>query len=92
VHDPGQDLHDRRLAGAVLADERMNGRGVDVEADAGERADAAVALRDAAERQKRGAHRGYAAVTPPSTLRMFPVDFAERGLAKNAIASATSSG
>ena len=37
-------------------------------------------------------YRGYAAVTPPSTLMMFPVDLAERGPTKNAIASATSSG
>jgi hypothetical protein len=36
--------------------------------------------------------RGYAAVTPPSTLTTLPVDFAERGPAKKAIASATSSG
>ena len=37
-------------------------------------------------------YRGYAAVTPPSTLTTFPVDLAERGPAKKAIASATSSG
>src|SRR5205823_14653730 len=37
-------------------------------------------------------YRGYAAVTPPSTLTTFPVDLADRGPAKNAIVSATSSG
>src|SRR5262249_55681338 len=37
-------------------------------------------------------YRGYAAVTPPSTLTTFPVDLFDRGPARNAIASATSSG
>src|SRR4029078_9454857 len=37
-------------------------------------------------------YRGYAAVSPPSTLTTLPVDLCERGPTKNAIASATSSG
>src|SRR5262249_38190280 len=37
-------------------------------------------------------YRGYAAVTPPSTLTTFPVDLLALGPAKNAIVSATSSG
>ena len=86
-----EDLHEGRLARAVLADERVDGRLLDREADVGDRLDAAVALRDPVELDQ-GAHRGYAAATPPSTLRMFPVDFSERGPAKYAIASATSSG
>ena len=60
------------------------------------RVHAAVALGDPAQLDERRlcvlAHRGYAALTPPSTLTTLPVDFAVRGPAKNAIASATSSG
>jgi hypothetical protein len=91
VHHPGEDLHECRLARAVLADERMHGACLDREADVVEGLDAAVALRDPDQLDER-AHRGYAAVTPPSTLITFPVDFAERGPARKAIASATSSG
>jgi hypothetical protein len=62
MDDAGQDLHERRLAGAVLADEGMNGRRRDPEAHVGERLDAAVALRDPAHlderRGDRRLHRG----------------------------------
>ena len=93
LDDAGEDLHERRLAGAVLADERVHRARLDREADVGERpARRRSSSRSRAARRAGCAHRGYAAVTPPSTLMMFPVDFAERGPAKNAIASATSSG
>src|SRR5262249_7970597 len=80
-HDAGEDLDERRLPRAVLADERVNRGAVDREAALRDRMDWAVALRDPAQLEE-GAHRGYAAVTPPSTLTMFPVDFSERGPAK----------
>src|SRR2546423_756913 len=88
----GQRLHQRRLPGAVLADEPVHRPSVDAQVDVGDGLHAAVALGDAAQLDERSAHRGYAAVTPPSTLTMLPVDFEERAEAKNAIASATSSG
>src|SRR5262245_60132150 len=96
LDDPGEDLHQRGLAGAILTDERMDGAGLDGEADIGQCIDAAVALRDSLEldewRRLRRHQRVYPAGTPPSTLMMFPVDFALRGPARYAIASATSSG
>src|SRR5205814_696732 len=49
LDDAGQDLDESRLAGPVLADERVNRRGVDLEAHLVERLDAAVALGDAAK-------------------------------------------
>ena len=91
LDDTRQDLHERRLAGAVLADERVHRPGLDREADVVQGLHTAVALRNLDELDERG-HRGYAAVTPPSTLRTLPVDFAARGPARKAIASATSSG
>ena len=95
LNDAGENLHERRLAGAVFADQRVNRPGLDAEADIRERVNAPVGLCDPLQFQEwrgLGAHRGYAAGTPPSTLMMFPVDFADRGPAKKAIASATSSG
>ena len=55
LDDAGEDLDERRLARAVLADERVHGRRLDREADVRERLDAAVALRDAAQLDERGA-------------------------------------
>ena len=94
LHDARQDLHERRLARSVLADERVHACGLDREADIRHRLHAAVALRDSAQLDERYplVHRGKAAGTPPSTLMTLPVDFAERSLARKAIASATSSG
>src|SRR5207249_7596132 len=96
VDDAGEDLDERRLAGTVLADERVDAPGTDDEAHVLERVHAAVALRDAFDlEERRGrsfAHRGYAAGTPPSTLRTQPVVLLERSPARNATASATSSG
>ena len=43
----GDDLHQRRLAGAVLPEQRVHGAGADREVRAGERDDAAVRLADA---------------------------------------------
>ena len=65
LDDPGQDLDERRLAGAVLADERVDGAGTDREAHLGDCLDAAVAPRDAAqlhERSGRWRRRSYAIV------------------------------
>ena len=42
--DAGQDLHQRRLAGAVFADERHDFPGDNLETDAVERNDAGKAL------------------------------------------------
>jgi hypothetical protein len=50
--DPGQDLHQRRLAGAVLADQRVHLAGLEVEVDARQRGDLAEALVDAGHLQQ----------------------------------------
>ena len=57
LNDPGQDLDERRLAGAVLADERVDGAGADREAHLGDCLDAAVAPRDAAQLHERSGRR-----------------------------------
>jgi len=50
--DAGDDLDQRRLAGAVLAEQRMHLAGVHVEVDVAQHPDAGEGLRDAAERQR----------------------------------------
>src|SRR5262249_6489800 len=61
-------LDQRRLAGAVVADEREHLAGVDVEVDPGERVDRTEALAHAAQAQQRG-HAGHrAAVAPVQTF------------------------
>ena len=55
--DPGEDLDQRRLAGAVLADERMRLAGAAIEADVAQRVHAAERLRDVRHLDdRRGAH------------------------------------
>ena len=49
----GQDLHQRRLAGAVLAHQRVHLAAAEVEADPGQRGHAGEALADAPRRQQR---------------------------------------
>jgi hypothetical protein len=49
LDDAGEDLDQSRLAGAVLADERVHGGALDWETDARYRVDAPVGLRDAAQ-------------------------------------------
>ena len=53
---PVQDVHQRRLAGAVLAEQRMDLAGPDFEVDAVVRDDAGIALRDAAHLERGGGH------------------------------------
>jgi hypothetical protein len=57
----GQDLHQRRFSGAVLADERVHFAGFDIERDAVERTDAGERLHDPRHAQERGGRRqrGY---------------------------------
>ena len=52
----GEDVHQRRLAGAVLAEERVDLAGLQVEVDAAQRLDAAEALLDAAHLEERLSH------------------------------------
>jgi hypothetical protein len=47
----GQDLHQRRLAGAVLAEQRGDLAAMDIEIDALERVDAAIRHDDVARRK-----------------------------------------
>ena len=47
--DAGEDLSERALAGAVLSAHRVTGAGANVEADVGERLNAAESLRDSGE-------------------------------------------
>ncbi len=51
--DAGEDLDQRRFPGAVVADERDDFAGMDVEFDVGQRRDRAEMLRDAAQAQHR---------------------------------------
>ena len=53
----GEDLHERRLAGTVLADEGVRLAGVEVDRDVLERMDRSERLRDVLEREDRGARR-----------------------------------
>ena len=53
---PVQDVHQGRLAGAVLAEQRVDLAGPDVEVDRVVCDDARVALRDAAHLQRGGGH------------------------------------
>ena len=53
----GQDLDQRRLAGAVVADQRHDLAGVDVEIDVGQGRDGAEVLGDAAQAQHEFARR-----------------------------------
>ena len=61
----GEDLHQRRLAGAVLAHQRVHLAGAEVEVDAVERGDAGEALADAARAQQRAPLRASPARDPP---------------------------
>ena len=53
---PVQDVHQRRLAGAVLAQQRVDLAGTDLEVDPVVGHDARIALRDAAHLQRGGGH------------------------------------
>ena len=57
VVDAGQQLHQRRLAGAVLADQREDLAGVQVEVHVLERLDAGEALADALDVEEELSHR-----------------------------------
>ena len=59
--DPGDALDQRRLAGAVVADERHHLARADVEVDVGQRLDRAEALRDSRARAAGAARRSEAA-------------------------------
>ena len=72
--DAGEHLHQRRFAGAVLADHRMDRAGRDVEAHVGDRHHAAVALGEVADGDERrvGSHgekRGDRMAAPGSRFR-----------------------
>ena len=54
--DAAQDLHQRALAGAVLADQTKDFAGFEPQRDVVEREDAGVALGDALELEQRGGH------------------------------------
>ncbi len=58
LDDAGEDVHQRRLPGAVFAEERVNFAALEIEVDAAQRLHAAKALDDAAHGQKRGGERG----------------------------------
>ena len=52
--EPVEDVHERRLAGAVLAEQSVDLAGTDLEVDAVVRHDPGVPLRDAAHLERRG--------------------------------------
>ena len=62
----GEDLHQRRLAGAVLAHERVDLAGAEVEVDAVERGDAGEALGDAEGAQEHPRRRMSAVLVMPA--------------------------
>jgi hypothetical protein len=53
----GEDLHQRRLAGAVVADQGDDLALIDIEVDVGQRPDGAEAFRDASDGQDGLTHR-----------------------------------
>ena len=57
LNDPGEDFHERRLAGAVLPDKGVHGAGTNGEAHLGDGPNAAVASRDAAQLHQRSSCR-----------------------------------
>ena len=57
LDDAAQDLHQGRLAGAVLADQRQHLAALDAQADAIERLHAGIGLADRYEFEERGSHR-----------------------------------
>src|ERR1700727_996037 len=95
-YDPGENVHQRRLAGAVLPEQRMNFSRAQIEVHAPERLDAAKALDDAFHRQQwRGsldwsAHRGLAqesrnlSVASTRTVRRAPSGAAIRSINRDA--------
>ena len=94
--DPGQNVHQRRFASAVLAEKRVNLAAAQIEVHATERLDAAEALDDALHHEQRGrgfgrrAHRGLAqesrnlSVASRRTVRRTPSGAAIRSINKNA--------
>ena len=59
----GQHVHQRRLAGAVLAEQHMHLAGLQVEIDAAQRVHAAETLGDASHGQQRRVHSSLPYVT-----------------------------
>jgi hypothetical protein len=64
--DAGDDLDECRLARAVVAGERYDLAGADVEVDAGEGVDRAEALLDPPQREQWGRMVGHAAQVMPA--------------------------
>ena len=94
--DAGENVHQRRLAGAVLTEQRMNLAPLEVEIDAAQSLDAAEMLGDAAHDEQRGggfggpAHRGLAqesrslSAASSRTVRRAPSGAAIRSIKRNA--------
>ena len=57
LDQPGEQLDDGRFAGAVLAEQRVHGAGLDAEADVVDRDRGAERLAQALDRDRRGAGR-----------------------------------
>ena len=76
----GQDLDQRGLAGAVLAEEAVHLAGADVEVDAVEGADTRELLDDPVHLEQRSGrrHRGAVVVTRRSTSHTITRTFAQR--------------
>ena len=68
----GEDLHQRRLAGAVLADQRVHLAGAKLEVDAVERGDAGEALGDRLGPQQRRRSRLPGRDPPRWTFQPLP--------------------
>ena len=67
--DSGQNLDQRRLAGAVFAEQRKNLAGLEGHADVRQRFRAAEALEDAADLQQLARVRRLRPLVPPSRSR-----------------------
>ena len=92
--DAGEDLHQRRLAGAVLAHQRMHFAAIEIESRAAQRMHAGKALLDAAHLHEPFARRaeiadgspfGHAAPAPPADMLAVSEAFAKGQSAVSAL-------
>jgi hypothetical protein len=67
-HEPDEDLHQRRLAGAVLAEDAVDPAAMEAQVDAVARDDGTEALGDGGQLDRRG-RRGHALADPVRSTR-----------------------
>jgi hypothetical protein len=80
--DAGEDLHQRGLAGAVLAHQRVHLVGQQLEVHLVEHTHGLEGLAQVRDRDQRGRHAGPQIVTPPSTSTACPVTKRDSSLSR----------